>query len=90
MTIKEFCKKYGLTEDQFYGKEKINGDLYLSGLTSLPEGFTPTVGGYLYLSGLTSLPEGFTPTVGGDLDLRGLTSLPEGFSKILSDHHRCL
>ena len=26
----------------------------MSGLTSIPEGFNPTVGGYLYLSGLTS------------------------------------
>lgn len=30
------------------------GSLYLNGLTSIPEGFNPTVGGSLYLSGLTS------------------------------------
>ena len=30
------------------------GSLYLSGLTSIPEGFNPTVGGSLYLSGLTA------------------------------------
>jgi hypothetical protein len=49
-------------------------------LTSIPEGFSPTVGGSLDLRGLTSIPEGFSPTVGGSLYLRGLTSIPEGFS----------
>ena len=53
---------------------EVGGSLYLSGLTSIPEGFNPTVGGSLDLSGLTSIPEGFNPTVGGYLDLRGLTS----------------
>jgi len=41
----------------------------LSSLTSIPEGFNPTVGGDLYLRSLTSIPEGFNPTVGGYLDL---------------------
>jgi hypothetical protein len=45
----------------------------LSGLTSIPEGFNPTVGGSLDLRGLTSIPEGFNPTVGGYLYLSGLT-----------------
>ena len=53
---------------------KHGGSLYLSGLTSIPEGFNPTVGGSLDLSGLTSIPEGFNPTVGGSLDLSGLTA----------------
>ena len=80
MKKETFLKKYGITEDQFSGKVKIEGDLYLSSLTSLPEGFAPTVGGDLDLRSLTSLPEGFAPTVGGGLDLRSLTSLPEGFA----------
>jgi len=45
--IKEFCKKYGITEAQFFGKEEIGGDLYLGSVTQLPEGFNPTVGGDL-------------------------------------------
>jgi hypothetical protein len=49
-------------------------------VTSLPEGFNPTVGGYLDLRSVTSLPEGFNPTVGRYLDLRSVTSLPEGFN----------
>ena len=34
--------------------ERNGGSLDLSGLTSIPEGFNPTVGGSLDLSGLTS------------------------------------
>ena len=80
MKKEAFFKKYSLTQNQFKGLEKIGGDLDLRSLTSLPEGFNPTVGVSLYLSSLTSLPEGFNPTVGGYLDLRSLTRLPEGFN----------
>ena len=59
---------------------KVGGSLYLSGLTSIPEGFNPTCGGWLDLRGLTSIPEGFNPTCGGSLYLSGLTSIPEGFN----------
>ena len=53
--ITAFCEKTGLTKDQFYGKETVGGGLDLSGLTSIPEGFNPTVGGWLDLrSGLKS------------------------------------
>jgi len=44
---KDFCTKHNLTEDQFFGKEKFLGHLYLSSLTSIPKGFNPTVGGDL-------------------------------------------
>ena len=50
MTLKEFCKKYGLTEAQASGKEEVGGGLYLRSVTSIPEGFNPTVGGDLDLS----------------------------------------
>ena len=70
MTKDQFLKKYNLTEDQFLGKEKVGGDLYLSSLTAIPEGFNPTVGGDLDLRSLTAIPEGFNPTVGGYLYLR--------------------
>ena len=52
-----------LTDDQFYGKEKIEGGLILSSLTSIPKGFNPEVGGSLELDSLTSIPEGFNPVV---------------------------
>jgi len=81
--IADFCKKHGLTIEQFYGTETVGGPLYLRSLTSIPEGFNPTVGGYLYLGSLTSIPEGFNPTVGGGLYLgSGLKAnkkqLPQG------------
>jgi hypothetical protein len=71
---------YELTDDQFLGKEKIGGYLDLGSLTSIPQGFNPTVGGYLDLGSLTSIPQGFNPTVGGNLYLRSLTSIPQGFN----------
>ena len=58
--------------------KKVGGNLYLSSVTSLPEGFNPTVGGYLDLRSVTSLPKGFNPTVGGYLDLRSVTSSIKG------------
>lgn len=51
MSIQDFCKKHNLTESQFNGTEKIGGSLDLRGLTSIPEGFNPTVGGDLDLRG---------------------------------------
>jgi len=78
--IKEFCKRHNLTIEQFNGTEKIESDLDLRNLTSIPEGFNPTVGGYLDLESLTSIPKGFNPTVGRYLDLGSLTSIPKGFN----------
>ena len=80
MSKKEFCKKHGLSEAQFTGEDRIGGSLDLRSLTSIPEGFNPTVGGSLDLTSLTSIPEGFNPTVGGSLYLNSLTSIPEGFN----------
>ena len=64
MEVKEFCRRYEISEAQFYGREEIRGYLDLRSLTSIPEGFNPTVGGYLYLSSLTSIPEALNTTVG--------------------------
>ena len=75
----DFCKKNNITEKQFSGEEKIGGDL-IGSVTSIPQGFNPTVGGYLYLRSVTSIPQGFNPTVGGNLDLRSVTSIPQGFN----------
>jgi len=78
--VLEFCEEHGLTVMQFYGKEKYNSCLYLRSVTTLFDGFNPTVGGDLYLPNVTTLPDGFNPTVGGDLDLRSVTTLPDGFN----------
>jgi hypothetical protein len=78
--ISEFCIKNSISVYQFVGKERINGYLDLSSLTSIPDGFCPTVGGDLDLSSLTSIPDGFNPTVGDSLYLRSLTSIPDGFN----------
>ena len=80
MTLQKFCKIANITEAQATGKEAISGSLYLSSVTSIPDGFNPTVGGSLDLSSVTSIPDGFNPTVGGSLDLRSVTSIPDGFN----------
>ena len=72
--------KYTLEQLNKIVEDSDGGSLWLNGLTSIPEGFNPTVGGSLWLNGLTSIPEGFNPTVGGNLWLDGLTSIPEGFN----------
>jgi len=56
-------EKYALKElNEMVDKANVcGGSLDLRGLTSIPEGFNPTVGGHLDLSGLTSIPEGFNP-----------------------------
>ena len=61
------------------GKE-YPGSLDLSELTSIPQGFNPTVGGDLFLDSLKSIPSDFNPTVGGNLYLDGLTSILSNFN----------
>ena len=62
MTLNEFCKRHDLTMAQATGKENIVGSLYLGSLTSIPDGFNPTVGGYLYLGGGFTAPTRPCPT----------------------------
>jgi hypothetical protein len=51
----------------------------LNSLTSVPEGFNPTIGQSLHLSSITAVPEWFSPTVGGYLRLHSHTAIPKGF-----------
>ena len=48
--INDFCEKYKLTLNQFLGIDKIEGSLDLHSVTTLPDGFNPTVGGNLDLN----------------------------------------
>mgnify|MGYP000148997703 CR=1 FL=1 len=52
-------------------------EVYLGGLTALPENVTFSNGGGIYLRSLTTLPENVTFSNGGGVDLRSLTTLPE-------------
>ena len=81
--IMDFCKEYNITKEQFYGREKISGYLWLDSVESIPQGFNPIVGGTLWLSSLKSIPQGFSPTVGGWLNLSSVTTLPQGFNPIM-------
>ena len=82
--VLDFCKNHRITPDEFSGKEKIKGNLDLSGLKTIPQGFSLTVGGTLDLSGLKTIPQGFSPHVGGNLELRSLKTIPNGtgFDKV--------
>ena len=66
--------------DAFMSGKEYPGSFDLNRLTSIPNGFNPTIGGSLRLKRLTSIPSGFNPTVGGDLRLDSLTSIPSGFN----------
>lgn len=51
----EFCRKHRLTEDQFFGRDKIPGDLDLRG-SAIPLRFAPVViGGSLTISHAASI-----------------------------------
>jgi hypothetical protein len=69
----EFCNTHGLTEEQFFGKEEIKGDLKigtLRSLTVIPADFKPVVEGDLSIVGYGKdviIKERFSPKVGGDL-----------------------
>ncbi len=84
--IKKFCKENNLTEDQFFGKTKIEGSLYLRSVTSIPDGCSFNVGEYLDLSSLKSIPDGCSFTVGGCLYLSSVTSIPDGCSFTVGRH----
>ena len=49
MTLEKLIQKTGFTKSQLTGKEEIKGYLDLRSVTTLPDGFNPTVGGSLYL-----------------------------------------
>jgi hypothetical protein len=80
MNIKEFCRTYRLTEDQFFGREWIEGDLDLSNVLTVPEGFNVKTKGWMDLRSLRSLSEGASLTAGGWMLLSSLTTLPAGVS----------
>jgi hypothetical protein len=77
---KLFCEQNRISENQFFGIEPVGDSLYLQSVTTLPEGFNPTVGDSLDLRSVTTIPEGFNPTVGGYLYLDSVTKLPKGFN----------
>ncbi len=80
--VKNFLNKHQINYEIKEGKIYIPGNLDLRSLTTIPDGFNPTVGGWLDLSSLTTIPDGFNPTVGGDLDLRSLTTKDRNKVKI--------
>ena len=77
MTKEEFCKKFELTEEQFYGEIFCKNiiDAYLE---YLPEGCTLNTTRDIYLTSLKELPLGCTLKANHSLYLISLKKLPEG------------
>ena len=78
--VLDFCTEYGLTVNQFYGREVYPGSLHLNFTTTLIPGFNPKVGGGLHLDSVTALIPGFNPKVVGNLFLNSVTTLIPGFN----------
>jgi len=90
--ILDFCKKCNIIINQFFCKEKNEGDLDLNILATIPENFNPTVEGEIAssemfnFSKLTTIPENFNPTVEGEIassemfNFSKLTTIPENFN----------
>lgn len=78
--ISEFLKELDLTENQFYGVDEINDNLFLGGLTEIPKGFNPKINGYLEMPDVEYLHENFQPIVTRHLDLGSLKEIPKGFN----------
>ncbi|MDR2869501.1 MAG: hypothetical protein LBV04_03540 [Deferribacteraceae bacterium] len=83
IALKLFCRDNNLVLEQATGAIPIDGDLYLSRLRIIPDGFNPIVGGSLHLDSVTELPKGFSPIVGGSLYLPALEELPSNFAPIV-------
>jgi hypothetical protein len=84
--IESFCKRFQITEDQFYGREKIQGDLNLCSVKSFPEGFNPHITGTLNLNGLEKLLKSFSPIVDGNLLMFMLEEITEEFCPIVGGY----
>ena len=78
LSREEFCEEYGLSEDQFYGREIIKKELILDSLKELPEGCSLNSISTIYLNSLERLPEGCT-LITNNLQLRSLKKLPEEY-----------
>ena len=77
LSKEEFCRKVGLTEDQFYGRYFVGRDLRMNPIEYLPEGCSLKCGKSIFLFSLKELSEGcFLKCVSG-LWLNSLKRLPE-------------
>ena len=77
--IKDFCNKYNITENQYYGKEVINNYLEIIE-DELPKNFSPIISSYLIIRNLKYLPLNFNPIILGNIYLNDLEELPENFN----------
>lgn len=72
----DFCIKYGMNLEQFYGREIYKGDLNLRDIVQLPLGLRLNVEGSVYLYNIEHITIENIIKVTGTLNLRGLKKLP--------------
>ena len=88
LSKEEFCEKYFLSDRKFYGREPVNGCLYLESLEYLPEGCSLWCRYTLFLDSLKELPEGCTLKADA-IELHSLEKLPEYYFIEASNRVSC-
>jgi len=78
--VKDFCGVYGITEEQFYGVEVCDANMYLEENIPVPDGFSPVVTRNLYVNGKTTIGDNFSPKVGWNLYLDNIISIGKNFT----------
>lgn len=82
--VLDFCREYGISEDEFYGRSVIRRSLYINCSLHIPKEFSPVICGSLHLF-VNSLPDGFSPIVKNSLYLYKVESLPDGFNPVVGN-----
>ena len=78
LSKEEFCERFKLSEDQFFGRETIDFNLNLESLEYLPEGCSLKSSGIIRFRALKELPKGCSLECSGNIWLMRLKELPEG------------
>lgn len=80
MSVREFCSKVRITEDQFYGISHIKGDFTIDSDIEIPDYFSPVIfNGDLVAPRVTNIGKGFNPTVDGNIILCSIKELKSSY-----------
>ena len=81
LSREEFCKEFKLTENQFFGRDVIDGDFDSEYLEYLPEGISLKCNGFVYINSIKELPKNtFLESLDGTIEAMCLKELSEGCS----------
>lgn len=80
LSKEEFCERFKLTEDQFFGRTRFGYSIYCPQLEYLPEGCSLKCNGSIRLQSLKELPVGCSLECSSMMGLNSLKELSEGCS----------